>query len=179
MKYVMKGAVISDCQRYRYRLWRYWDIELPPMCFIMLNPSTADGEQDDATIRKCVGFADRHASGGIEIVNLFAWRSRDPDQLLARDPAVLVGPLNDSVIVGTAKATQGKGGDVILAWGAHPGARANARDLAVLEALHQADIHPRTLGRSKAGHPRHPLMLSYETPIKCFDLLETLMEKMV
>ena len=75
---MMKGAVISDCKRYRYRLWRIWNGSQSRLVFVMLNPSTADGEQDDPTIRKCVGFAERLGYGGIEVVNLFAWRATDP-----------------------------------------------------------------------------------------------------
>lgn len=37
-----KGAVISICEKYRYKLWRIWDKEKPKLLFIMLNPSTAE-----------------------------------------------------------------------------------------------------------------------------------------
>ena len=37
--------------RYRYALGRCWDPALPRICWIMLNPSTADGTQDDPTLR--------------------------------------------------------------------------------------------------------------------------------
>ncbi len=82
--YIRKGATLSACGRYRYRLWREWRLHPKPALwdmwtdaagqpivdgageqlgepkaciFIMLNPSTADGDQDDPTIRRCVGFA--------------------------------------------------------------------------------------------------------------------------
>lgn len=77
----LRGAVISDDGRYRYRLWRTWAPELPRMAWIMLNPSTADAEVDDPTIRRCVGFAKREGCGGIEVVNLYAYRSTDPSVL--------------------------------------------------------------------------------------------------
>ena len=52
-----KGAIISDCSKYRYSLWRIWDKEKPIFTFIGLNPSTADHIQDDPTINRCINFA--------------------------------------------------------------------------------------------------------------------------
>lgn len=46
------GATISECGKYRYRLWRVWDESLPTCCFVMLNPSKADATEDDPTIRQ-------------------------------------------------------------------------------------------------------------------------------
>ena len=48
-----RGAAFSDCDAYRYRLWRTWDARKPPLVFCMLNPSTATAEQDDPTIARC------------------------------------------------------------------------------------------------------------------------------
>jgi hypothetical protein len=44
------------------------------LVFVMLNPSTADASKDDATIRRCIGFAKQLKFGGIKVVNLFAFR---------------------------------------------------------------------------------------------------------
>lgn len=56
-QYIKSDAIISDCGNYRYQLNCVWDESLPIVPFIMLNPSTADGNVDDPTIRRCVGFA--------------------------------------------------------------------------------------------------------------------------
>lgn len=80
-----KGAIISDCQQYRYALWRIWDETKPFVMFIMLNPSKADAETDDNTVRRCIGFAKSWGYGGIYICNLFAYRSTDPKVLLKVD----------------------------------------------------------------------------------------------
>ena len=62
----------------------------------MLNPSRADEERNDATIRRCIGFAGDWDFGILEVVNLFALMSTDPAALLkAKDP---VGPDNDAAI---------------------------------------------------------------------------------
>ncbi|MGE3889429.1 MAG: DUF1643 domain-containing protein, partial [Vicinamibacterales bacterium] len=54
-----RGAVLSADGRYRYRLWRLWDDCAPVMTWVLLNPSTADANEDDPTLRKCIGFARR------------------------------------------------------------------------------------------------------------------------
>jgi hypothetical protein len=75
-----RGALLSEDGRYRYRLWRLWDDLAPVMVWVMLNPSTADADLDDPTIRKCIGFAKANRHGGIIVVNLFAWRATDPKE---------------------------------------------------------------------------------------------------
>lgn len=78
---VRRSAVVSDCGRYRYRLDRIWDTALPAVTFIMLNPSTADASNDDATIRRLAGtngFARRWGCGALIVVNLYAWRATTP-----------------------------------------------------------------------------------------------------
>jgi hypothetical protein len=126
----------------------------------MLNPSTADGHRDDATIRRCVGFAKRWGYGGIWVANLYAWRARDPRELLAGRVGTehLVGPGNDYVVGRLAQRAD----LTVMAWGAHPaGQRRDGfgveRDHRVTELLVE---HARTLGvlgRTAGGHPVHPL----------------------
>src|SRR3546814_11714 len=79
---MQKGAIISECGKYRYRLWRIWDDTKPQCMFIMLNPSTADADLDDPTIRRCIGFAKSWGYGGLQVCNLFAYRSTEPRELL-------------------------------------------------------------------------------------------------
>lgn len=79
---IEKGAEISDCGKYRYKLWRVWDKNLPKVLFIMLNPSTADGSADDPTIRRCIGFAKAWGYGGIMVGNISPFRATNPKELL-------------------------------------------------------------------------------------------------
>ena len=51
------GAEISDCGKYRWKLWRIWDDSKPKILWIMHNPSTADAEKDDPTIRRIINFS--------------------------------------------------------------------------------------------------------------------------
>ena len=48
---LLRTATISDDGVYRYRLGRRWD-DRSPVLFVMLNPSTADADIDDPTIRR-------------------------------------------------------------------------------------------------------------------------------
>ena len=49
-----KSAIISDCGKYRYELHREWDKKKKKVLFIMLNPSTADSDNDDLTTIRCM-----------------------------------------------------------------------------------------------------------------------------
>src|SRR5262245_8110763 len=90
------GAVFSDCQRYRYQLWRRWREGGRRLVFIGLNPSTATHERDDPTVRRCIRFAKRDRFAAMVMLNIYAWRSTDPAKLLhTPDP---VGPDNDATI---------------------------------------------------------------------------------
>jgi hypothetical protein len=116
--------------------------------FVMLNPSTANAEKFDPTVRRCFGYACEWGFGSLEVVNLFALRSTYPAVLSkATDP---VGPGNDAAIIKAVKASD----LVIVAWGVHGPLR--GRDCKVLELIADVkDLH--CLGKTKAGNPLHPL----------------------
>jgi len=109
-----RGAVISDCGKYRYHLHRQWG-EGKTLLFVMLNPSTANGTDDDRAILKCMRYGRIKGFTRIEVVNLFAYRATDPiDLRLAGFP---VGPENDDYIMATAGQVVSEGGQVCVAWG--------------------------------------------------------------
>src|SRR5882757_2226662 len=76
--FLERDAVISDCGKYRYLLRRTWDHSKPRTLFVMLNPSTADAEIDDATIRSCIRLSKEMGYGSFEVVNIFGLRATDP-----------------------------------------------------------------------------------------------------
>lgn len=149
-----KSAIIQG--PYRYELRRTWDETLPTINWVMLNPSTANAVEDDATIRKCVAFSRLWNFGGLIVTNLFAWRSRDP-QTLRRMRADVVGPMNDYYL------QQGRmqSNSCIAAWGVHGSYQ--DRGAIVKKALtFYGDVS--CLGVTKAGHPKHPLYIPFNTP---------------
>jgi len=162
---IKRDAVISMDNRHRYMLARDWDDSLPRCAFIMINPSTADAEQDDPTIRKCIGFAKRLGYGGCDVVNLFSLRTPDVKELKKAsangDP--ITKQLNDEYIQNVAKAAT----KTFAAWGSiskipkEPQHR--FRDQEVVRYLGIRGIELWCIGRTKDGDPRHPLMTSYST----------------
>lgn len=148
------GASFSDCERYRYTLWRTWGTG-PTINFIMLNPSTADERVNDPTIERCQRRADKLGYGGLIVTNLFALRATDPDDML-RDAAP-VGPENDDAIRESAcQANQ-----IVCAWGNHGSHLGRgAMILTMLRNFCPHKLH--ALKVSKSGQPSHPLYLSYD-----------------
>lgn len=144
-----KSAKISKCGRYRFHLSRVWDDSLPLVVFIMLNPSTADANQDDATIRRCTSFARSWGYGGIQVVNLFAYRSREPRSLLTA--ARPIGPGNGRWILTVAQSAS----LVVCAWGTRGGKRGES----VIHQLRRHGVVPMCLERTQRGEPKHPLYL--------------------
>lgn len=152
--FLESSAGLSPCGLYRYWLCRRWDRTLPLVSWIMLNPSTADHEADDPTIRRCMGFAERWGFGGIHVVNLFAYRSTEPTTLkLADDPA---GPENDAQLV-----SAGQCGRIIAGWGV--GGEINGRGKIVSKMLRDLGVKLECLGVTKIGHPKHPLYIASAT----------------
>ncbi len=114
----------------------------------MLNPSTADAERFDPTVRRCYGYARDWGFGSMEVVNLFALRSTYPEMLKrVPDP---VGPENDGAILKAVKNSD----LTVAAWGVL--GKLRGRDREVLELIGSVrDLH--CLGTTKAGQPLHPL----------------------
>lgn len=159
---VYKGAYISECGAYRYSLERRWgDSESGLLAFVMLNPSTADAEVDDPTIRRCIGFAKREGRMGIVVVNLYAGRATQPDDLFRmKDPE---GPDNMNQWMSWLRHERTK---VVCAWGADSRAKSQAGKFKRFAREHSIPLFH--LGLSKDGSPRHPLYLRNDAPLEVY-----------
>ena len=108
---MQKDAFLSEDRMYRYGLSRVWDKSRPYVLFIGLNPSTADENKDDPTIRRCVDYVCKWGYGGLKMANLFAYRATLPSDLRkAKEP---IGVDNDKYIKELSKSAA----ITIVAWG--------------------------------------------------------------
>lgn len=80
----MKRAATFSAPNMRETLTREWDERLPGIAFVGCNPGKADGERDDATARKYVGFASRWGFGWYVAGNMWEWIATDQRELVAR-----------------------------------------------------------------------------------------------
>ena len=175
MEYTRRGAAFSSCGKYRYLLWREWAGtrtsknwqtfaedptyygEAKSLVFAMLNPSTADGNDDDPTIRPCVRLASYHGYLRIEVVNLFAYRATDPRALLA------LTHNDDPVGVDNQRYWQERNDDfVVCAWGNH-GTYLDQDQTALGWVYTTSKL--RCLGLNKSRAPKHPLFVRKDTPL--------------
>ena len=149
-----REAVFSPDRKYRYRLRQIWNKNLPCLCFLMLNPSTADETKNDPTVERCERRARATENcGGVEIINIFAYRATDPNIMKAQtDP---IGPYNDKHILEAAT----NAAQLIIAWGKH--GQHMTRGEQVLSLLRDNAIKPYHLKINKDGFPAHPLYISY------------------
>lgn len=149
------AANYSDCENYRYDLTRVWHDAGRKVLFLMLNPSTATEVQNDPTVERCERRARALGYGAFRVCNIFAFRATDPKVMRgANDP---IGPQNDTAINQAILWAD----DVVAAWGAH-GEHQN-RGAEVEALLRRQAKTPKHLGLTKAGHPKHPLYIAYQT----------------
>lgn len=144
---MIKSAYISQDNQYRYKLFRCWDENKPTIMFVMLNPSTADSEKDDPTIRRVIHFSKSWGYGGVYVVNLYAFRSTNPKELKnIEDPIGKDNIFHIKSLIGLVEK-------VIYAWGN------NKKEPSWLGDI----VHtPYCIDISKNGIPKHPLYLKKE-----------------
>lgn len=154
-------ALFSECKSYRYLLSRNIGIG-PTVSILMANPSIADGENDDPTIRRCMSLAKNQGWGKILIINKFAYISSDISVLSAvRDP---VGEYNDQYITEALEASD----KCVFAWGTlakFKTATLKERWKDIHKIARNLNIAPLCWGANKDGHPKHPLFISGQSPV--------------
>lgn len=147
------SAIISADGLYRYRLEREWDTldGAGTVLWVMLNPSTADADTDDATIRRCLGFSKAWEFAGLYVGNLYALRSTDP-RAIGKHPDP-IGPECDEhlkVMAMTSWVSL-----IVCAWGS--GVDPYRADQVRTMLSQHRKLY--CLGKTKDGNPKHPLYL--------------------
>lgn len=148
-------AIFDGDQKYRYWLARVWEPEMPMLNFLMLNPSTASEVVDDPTVHRCRTRAKLLGYGGLVVTNLFALRSTDPNGLRGnlhpRSEAARASRNDEAICLANTLCAR-----TVAAWGVH-GAYSGRSEEVLANGLDNL-YH---LGKTKNGHPRHPLYLGY------------------
>ena len=158
----LKGSATFDVsRRYRYQLTRSLENDNQQsghVTFIMLNPSTANAEEDDPTIQACSQFTKKWGYNHLIVVNLFAYRTPQPLDL--KHVTHPIGSENNRYLLTAAESAT----KVILAWG-NWGSLLD-RDQTVITLLKPYEHKLYYLIRNHSGQPRHPLYVKRTTRLK-------------
>ena len=155
----MSGACFSKDRRFRYALWRRWD-NGSTIAFLLLNPSIADENKLDNTLRRCQGTAHDLGYAGFEVANIFPLVSTDRSQVIKTDDRDGELGKNHEHI----EEMLGRCGELVLGFGheiSKPGLRYVVKDLRELfERLGKKGMPtPKALKVTEQGLPQHPLYL--------------------
>lgn len=155
------GAVFSDCEQYRYILWRKWSLAEAGRyaMLIGLNPSTADESINDPTVRRCIDFAKKWGMDGMYMMNAYAFRATDP-AVMKKQPTP-VGWHNDEALALVAKQCE----IIVAAWGNHC---TEDRSKKVIEIVESVGKTIQCFELNQNGSPKHPLYVKGDTVLKTF-----------
>jgi hypothetical protein len=161
-------AELSPCGRYRYWLSRCNETPSSSAIFILLNPSTADAQRDDPTLRRCMRFAGSWGCSRTVVLNLFALRSTNPAVLKTHpDP---IGPLNDGRLVSILETEFNRRNVpepiVVCAWGN----QGSLRNRANIVSAKLGPYSAKCFGITNKGQPRHPLYVKSDTALLPFNM---------
>lgn len=148
-------AVLSHTEEHRYELLRIWDDQKSVLVVCMLNPSRADATANDPTVLTLIHFAKFWGYGGIRIVNLYAFRASQPKEMFQKSEAVRIGPDNWLYLQAAIDFAKKQDKKLLVAWGR--GGEVDGRDEWFANRAVSHGISLICLGRTKDGHPKHPM----------------------
>ena len=141
---ILRRAKFSIDKKHRYELSRHWDLSKSDILFIMLNPSIANEDIDDPTIKRLISFTREFKHGGFFVANLFTYITPYSKTL---DTSIGLTKLN----LKTIKNLVNKVDEVIYAWG---------NSIKEPQELKNLVKNPKCFGKNLNGTPKHPLYLS-------------------
>lgn len=157
---ILRDAKLSPCGEYRYWLSRVWDIKKPLVLFVGINPSTANAERDDITVKKLIHYCNDWGYGGFYIINLYGYITSTPDFLRSvSDP---IGKENYRII---RKLLNREWAKIIFMWGSN-GKALDYRDIIDIVGLFKdkKDL-VYCFSKNRDGGPTHPGRLSYDVKL--------------
>lgn len=154
---------IVDCDidpPYRYSLVTRTRVSSgAQLTVVQCNPSAASTERSDATVGKVSHWAAERGYARVVFLNLFALIGTDPQSLMRKRYARLVGPRNDAVI---RECLTSVAGTAVLAWGGMIpiSKKYYVRRVGELRGLlDDCGVLPHRVGAlSGGGYPRHGRM---------------------
>jgi hypothetical protein len=149
---VDKGATFSECRKYRYALWRIWDESKPLVMFIGLNPSTANEDENDNTIKSVQRISKHNGYGGFYMMNCFSFVSTNPDDLQFETD----NNINDFWLNKIAADCK----TIVFAWGNFDVVKKTGRYWEIKQMFGDEAV---ALHINKNGSPKHPLYCKSET----------------
>ena len=141
---ILRKAKFSIDKTHRYELSRHWDLSKSDILFIMLNPSIANEDIDEPTIKRLISFTREFKHGGFFVANLFTYITPYSKTL---DTSIGLTKLN----LKTIKNLVNKVDEVIYAWG---------NSIKEPQELKNLVKNPKCFGKNLNGTPKHPLYLS-------------------
>ena len=156
------SAIISKCQKYRYRLDR--KIVSGPkkvMAFFGINPSTADENIDDNTLKRLRAIAAESGASALIVGNVFAYRTANVKELKAVDNPI--GSHNAKYLKEIIREA-----DVLVPfWGSKNKLPAKLRPYLaeLLDVLAKTNKPIMALGLTATKDPRHTQGVKSGTPL--------------
>lgn len=111
---MLRGAAISEDGQYRWTLTRQWGGG-DRVCWIMLNPSTADAQRDDPTILSCIRRTDALGYRRLVVVNRLPIRTSHPAEAQAWSRTANLAIMESNA--GVIESEMASAALVIAAWG--------------------------------------------------------------
>lgn len=157
------GATFSDDRKYRYVLWRIWDDSKPKIMFIGLNPSTANENSDDPTIKRVIAISKNLGYGGVYMLNIFPLVTPYPIELelfFSTSFHETEEDINRDYLNEYAEKAE----KIVHAWGAFKQAKRSSTFFGMPPEKFYA------LKINKNGSPKHPLYCRKDTQLVKFSL---------
>ena len=141
---MIREASFSIDKKERYSLSREWDKSKNKILYIMFNPSRADDDRDDPTIRRLINFTKKFDYGGFLVGNIFTKITPNPKEI---DKS---GGITDKNFEELLKLIN-KVDQIVYAWG---------NSIEEPRIFKELILKPKCFGKNFNGTPKHPLYLS-------------------